>query len=60
MIVPVNEWSVQQWAGVDLGDRRRTVRAVEIGAKMGRPPGRIVALSDAIFRRVERCVPLAE
>jgi hypothetical protein len=38
MMVAVNEWSVQQWAGVDLGDRRRTARAVEIGAKMAARP----------------------
>jgi len=37
-MLSANEWAVQQWAPVKLGDRRRTQRAVEIGAKMAEHP----------------------
>ncbi len=34
MMLNANEWAVQQWAQADLGDERRTRRAVEMGVKM--------------------------
>ena len=38
MIASASEWAAQQWAHVDLGDQRRTRRAVDIGAKMAAQP----------------------
>ena len=38
MILSASEWAAQQWATADLGDRRRTQRAIEIGAKMAAHP----------------------
>src|SRR3989304_2399410 len=38
MIASASEWAAQQWAHVDLGDQRRTRRAVEIGARMAAQP----------------------
>ena len=37
-MLSANEWAVQQWAPVKLGDQRRTQRAVEMGAKMAAHP----------------------
>ena len=34
MTLSANEWAAQQWASVELGDRRLTRRAVEIGGLM--------------------------
>jgi hypothetical protein len=38
MTLAASEWAAQQWAQADLGDQRRTQRAVEIGAKMAAHP----------------------
>src|SRR5262245_47977452 len=32
------EWSTQQWGAAQLGDRRRTNRAVELGAQLATQP----------------------
>lgn len=37
-MLSASEWAVQQWGQADLGDRRLTRRAVEIGAKMAAHP----------------------
>jgi len=37
-MLSASAWAVQQWAAVELGDRRRTQRAVEIGARMAEHP----------------------
>jgi hypothetical protein len=36
-----NEWAQQQWGNAELGDKRRTHRAVALGLKslIGRPRG---------------------
>jgi len=33
------KWALQQWGDVDLGDSRRTNRAVEVGAALAQNPG---------------------
>jgi len=33
MALSASEWAAQQWAQADLGDQRRTRRAVEMGAR---------------------------
>ena len=38
MTLNAGEWAVQQWAQVELGDRRLTRRAVEIGTRMAAHP----------------------
>jgi hypothetical protein len=38
MMLSASEWAAQQWATVDLGDRRLTQRAVEIGGLMASHP----------------------
>jgi len=38
MIASASEWAAQQWAHVDLGDQRRTRRALDIGTKMAAQP----------------------
>jgi hypothetical protein len=38
MTLSASEWAAQQWAQADLGDRRRTQRAVEMGAKIAAHP----------------------
>lgn len=38
MVMTASEWAAQQWADVDLGDKRLTQRAVEMGAKMAAHP----------------------
>lgn len=38
MTLSASEWAAQQWAQANLGDQRRTQRAVEIGAKMTAHP----------------------
>jgi hypothetical protein len=37
-MLSASEWAVQQWGQADLGDRRLTRRAVEMGAKMAANP----------------------
>ena len=34
----INEWAKQQWGSAQLGDQRRTKRAVKLGAQMARQP----------------------
>lgn len=38
MILSASDWATQQWAAVDLGDRRLTRRAVAMGAKIAAGP----------------------
>lgn len=35
----IDEWPTQQWSSVELGDKRRTHRAVHLGAQMAADPG---------------------
>jgi hypothetical protein len=35
----IDEWATQQWGSVELGDKRRTHRAVHLGAQMAADPG---------------------
>ena len=35
----VNEWAAQQWGAAQLGDQRRTARAVTVGAQLAANPG---------------------
>ena len=35
----VTEWAAQQWGAVQLGDQRRTARAVTVGAQLAANPG---------------------
>src|SRR5512142_3278811 len=37
-MLPANVWAAQQWAAVQLGDRRLSRRAVEIGSRMAAYP----------------------
>ena len=37
-MLSASEWAIQQWGQADLGDRRLTRRAVEVGAKMAAHP----------------------
>lgn len=39
MANPDDTWASEQWESVDLGDKRRTKRAVEMGKKMMAAPG---------------------
>lgn len=37
-----DEWAQQQWGTVELGDKRRTARAVQVGAQMAANPGALL------------------
>jgi hypothetical protein len=37
-VLPASEWAAQQWAQVNLGDKRLNRRALEMGAKMAAKP----------------------
>lgn len=39
MMQNAKQWAAEQFGAVDLGDRRRTARAVEMAARMARRPG---------------------
>lgn len=34
----INDWAAQQWGSAELGDKRRTQRAVHLGAQMAALP----------------------
>lgn len=51
------KWALQQWGDVDLGDSRRTNRAVEVGSALAQNPGASLPAQMESWNQRWSCLP---